>query len=105
MLGRAAMVPLVELESLHRATSGKIDMWNALRSSVGDRAPRIDFDELIRHGLAARNDTRRVIADPQARYFGALLGERTLLPGEQARIGETRFEQWLSEQQQVAGAR
>jgi uncharacterized protein YbjT (DUF2867 family) len=53
------------------------------------------LDELIRRGLAARNDPREVIADPNARYFGALLGERTLVPGDGARLGETRFEDWL----------
>ena len=62
------------------------------------------FDELIRQGLAASNDRRRVIADPSARYFGALLGERTLLPGADASIGETHFQDWLSKQKQVAGA-
>ena len=54
------------------------------------------LDELVRRGLSARNDPREVIADPQARYFGADLGERTLVPGDNARLGETRFEDWLS---------
>jgi uncharacterized protein YbjT (DUF2867 family) len=53
------------------------------------------LDELIRRGLSARNDPREVIADPHARYFGAELSERTLVPGEDARRGETRFEDWL----------
>ena len=53
------------------------------------------FDELIRRGLRARNDSREVIADPHARYFGAELGERTLVPGTNARRGEIRFEEWL----------
>jgi hypothetical protein len=38
---------LVELESLHVVINGKIDMWTALRSSVGNRADGIDFDELV----------------------------------------------------------
>jgi uncharacterized protein YbjT (DUF2867 family) len=54
------------------------------------------LDELIRRGLTARNDPRQVVADPQARYFGAVLGERTLLPGDDARLGETPFADWLS---------
>jgi uncharacterized protein YbjT (DUF2867 family) len=53
------------------------------------------LDELIRRGLSARNDPREVIADPHARYFGAELGERTLIPGDDARLGATRFEDWL----------
>jgi uncharacterized protein YbjT (DUF2867 family) len=42
------------------------------------------LDELIRKGLSFRGDPREVVADPKARYFGALLGERTLLPGADA---------------------
>jgi uncharacterized protein YbjT (DUF2867 family) len=56
------------------------------------------LDELIRRGLAARNDPREVVADPDARYFGARLSERTMLvPGDGARLGETRFEDWLGQ--------
>ena len=54
------------------------------------------LDELIKRGLAVRNDPREVVADPQARYFGAALSERTLVPSDGARLGKTRFEDWLS---------
>ncbi|MGW3164578.1 SDR family oxidoreductase [Streptomyces sp. NPDC001142] len=56
------------------------------------------LDELIRTGLAAENDPRTVVTDPQARYFGAELRETTLLPGPDARITETRFTDWLARQ-------
>src|ERR671914_1105165 len=55
------------------------------------------FDELIRQGLAARNDPREVVVDPQARYFGAVLGERALIPAGDARLGEIRFQEWLGQ--------
>jgi uncharacterized protein YbjT (DUF2867 family) len=55
------------------------------------------LDELIRQGLAARNDSREVVADPHARYFGAELSERTLLPSDDAILAETRFSDWLSQ--------
>ena len=54
------------------------------------------LDELVRRYLTAREDPRSVIADPDARYYGAKLGERTLVPDNAATIGETRFEDWLS---------
>ena len=54
------------------------------------------FDEFIRLGLAALQDPRVVVADPHAHYFGAALSERTLVPGPDARLGEIRFEEWLS---------
>lgn len=55
------------------------------------------LDELVTRYLVAREDPRSVIADASARYYGALLGERTLLP-DNAAIGETRFDDWLSRQ-------
>jgi uncharacterized protein YbjT (DUF2867 family) len=54
------------------------------------------LDELARRDLSAGNDPREVIADPDARYFGARLSERTLVPGDDAILTETRFEDWLS---------
>jgi uncharacterized protein YbjT (DUF2867 family) len=55
------------------------------------------FDEFIRLGLGARHDPREVVADPHARYFGAALGERALVPEPNARLGEIRFEDWLAQ--------
>jgi uncharacterized protein YbjT (DUF2867 family) len=55
------------------------------------------FDELIRRFLGSRNDPREVVADPGAIYFGAVLAERTLVPEEDATLGETRFDDWLSQ--------
>ncbi|PYT83815.1 MAG: NmrA family transcriptional regulator [Acidobacteria bacterium] len=54
------------------------------------------LDELVRRRLATLKDPREVIADPRARYSGAEVGERTLVPGKDARLGETRFETWLT---------
>jgi uncharacterized protein YbjT (DUF2867 family) len=50
------------------------------------------LDELVRLHLATLKDPREVIADPHARYSGAEVSERTLVPGDNARLGETRFE-------------
>jgi uncharacterized protein YbjT (DUF2867 family) len=52
------------------------------------------FDELIRERLKALNDPRRVIADPHARYYGAELSERSLVPAQGALLGEIRLENW-----------
>ncbi len=55
------------------------------------------LDELVRLRLAQVNDPREVIADPNALYSGAKIGDRTLVPGKDARLGETRFETWLKQ--------
>ncbi|HZD47804.1 MAG TPA: SDR family oxidoreductase [Silvibacterium sp.] len=55
------------------------------------------LDELIRRGLTARKDPRRVVADPQATYYGIAVTERALVPEKNARLGKTRFDEWLAQ--------
>jgi uncharacterized protein YbjT (DUF2867 family) len=77
---------------------GKIAVGTPVNGTVEIAGPeQFRLDELIRQGLSARNDPREVIADPHARYFGAEVSERTLVPGDDAQLGETRFEDWLSQ--------
>jgi uncharacterized protein YbjT (DUF2867 family) len=54
------------------------------------------LDKLATRVLAAGGDKRRVIADVNARYFGARLNDRTLTPGDHPRFGPTSFDQWLN---------
>jgi uncharacterized protein YbjT (DUF2867 family) len=56
----------------------------------------IRMDDLVRTFLAANHDSRQVITDSQARYFGTLVNDRSLTPGENPRLGQTRFANWLS---------
>jgi uncharacterized protein YbjT (DUF2867 family) len=53
--------------------------------------------DLIRTALTARGDTREVVADPKAQYWGIDIDERTLCPGEGATLFDTRFEDWILE--------
>ena len=55
------------------------------------------LDELARRVLKARDDQRQVTTDVHARYFGAELDDRSLTPGDDARIAPTRLEDWLSQ--------
>jgi uncharacterized protein YbjT (DUF2867 family) len=57
---------------------------------------KFHLDELARRTLAALHDPREVISDPQARYYGIRVSERTLVPDDNAQLGETRFEHWLN---------
>jgi uncharacterized protein YbjT (DUF2867 family) len=56
---------------------------------------RFRLNELAQHILAANEDPRVVIADAQALYFGAVLRDDTLIPGDHPRFAPTRFEDWL----------
>lgn len=53
------------------------------------------LDTLAREFLVVNQDTREVITDVNARYFGALLNDKSLIPGEHPRFAPTRFEDWL----------
>jgi uncharacterized protein YbjT (DUF2867 family) len=57
---------------------------------------RFRFDEFIARALSVKNDKRKVVADSHARYFGTELGEESLVTSDKARIGQTRFETWVS---------
>jgi len=54
-------------------------------------------DELVRRRLASLKDPREVIADSNARYSGAKITEKTLVPGNDARLGHMTFENWLTQ--------
>lgn len=54
-------------------------------------------DELVRQFLTANGDTRTVVTDPKARYFGIALDDQSLTPGAHPRLGPTRFADWLSQ--------
>jgi uncharacterized protein YbjT (DUF2867 family) len=75
---------------------GRVAVGEPLNGGVEVAGPeRFRFDELVRRALAVRHDPRQVVADPRAPYFGAILDEGSLVPGEGARLAETRFEDWL----------
>lgn len=76
---------------------GRVAVGPPLNGSVEVAGPKEwRLDELVRVGLASRHDPRVVVSDPSAVYFGAQLQERSLLPNEGARLGETQFEDWLA---------
>jgi uncharacterized protein YbjT (DUF2867 family) len=90
---RLAPVLIQPIAAADVATAvGRIAVGAPLNDTIEVAGPQqFRFDELIRQGLRARHDPRTVVADPQARYFGAQLSERTLVPGNDARLGEIRL--------------
>ena len=55
----------------------------------------VPIDELAREVLSARKDRRKVVADMHARYYGAELKDKSLIPGPEAHLGTLRFGDWL----------
>jgi uncharacterized protein YbjT (DUF2867 family) len=77
---------------------GTIAVGPPLNGTVEIGGPeQFRLDDLVRRRLAALKDPREVIADPKALYSGAKISERTLVPGDDARLGETTFETWLTQ--------
>ena len=58
---------------------------------------RLPMDELARRVLLARDDRRPVVGDPKARYFGTPVDDGSLCAGDDARLGATRFSDWLQQ--------
>jgi uncharacterized protein YbjT (DUF2867 family) len=52
-------------------------------------------DDLVRQFLNATGDARTVITDPKALYYGIAVNDQSLTPGDHARLGPTRFADWL----------
>jgi uncharacterized protein YbjT (DUF2867 family) len=52
-------------------------------------------DDIVRQFLNATGDARTVITDPKALYSGITVNDQSLTPGDNPRIGPTRFEDWL----------
>jgi len=80
------------------AAVGRIAVGAPVNGIVEVAGPQqFRLDEFVLQGLRARNDPRTVVADPGAGYFGVEVDDRTLVPGKNARLGETRFETWLTQ--------
>jgi uncharacterized protein YbjT (DUF2867 family) len=84
---------------------GKVATGAPVNGTVEVGGPeKFRLDELVRQGLAAWNDPREVVADPHASYYGVVLSERTLVPDDDALLGQTRFADWLKQSGAKAAA-
>ena len=64
-----------------------------------ERAP---FSEIVARYLKAVGDSREVVSDPQARYYGSLVEEHSLVPLGEARVGRIGLEEWILRSQTAA---
>jgi uncharacterized protein YbjT (DUF2867 family) len=102
MVGDKAHLPPVLFQPMAAddvaSAVGGIAVGSPVNGTVEIGGPeQFRIDELVRRRLALLKDPREVIADPNALYSGAKVSERTLVPGDNARLGETTFETWLTQ--------
>lgn len=76
----------VAIAAVNPAVNGVIEIGGPMEVLLPD---------LLRTALTAVGDSRTVVADPDARYWGIKLGARTLVPGPGASLFDTRFEDWI----------
>jgi len=83
---------------------GRVAVGPALNRVIETAGPEeFRLDELIRDWLVDREAPREVITDPEARYYGARLQERTLVPDDGARQGEIRLDEWRAQLASLTG--
>jgi uncharacterized protein YbjT (DUF2867 family) len=94
----AALIQPIAAEDVATAVA-QVAVGEPLNGMVEVAGPeQLPFEEFIGRALAARHDRRQVVADPDARYFGTKLAERSLVAGEGARLAGTSLDDWLAQQ-------
>lgn len=80
------------------AIMADVALAEPLNATVDLAGPEpIRQDDLVRQFLTATGETRTVITDPKALYFGIGVDDRSLMPGDHPRLGHTRFADWLAQ--------
>ncbi|MBE8475627.1 SDR family oxidoreductase [Streptomyces justiciae] len=100
--GDVVRVPPVLFQPMAAADVAQAVVDAALAEPVGGvievaGPDQFRFDELVREALHTWQDQRTVVADAQARYFGSVLAERSLVPDDgKAKLSGTHFRDWLA---------
>jgi uncharacterized protein YbjT (DUF2867 family) len=99
----ALMQPIVSDDVA--AAVADVALAQPLNGTVDVAGPEpIRQDDLVRRFLHATGDSRKVVTDPAALYYGIALNDRSLTPGDNPRLGPTRFDDWLRRQAKPAAA-
>jgi uncharacterized protein YbjT (DUF2867 family) len=93
-LPAAMMQPIVSDDVA--AAMAKAALAEPLNGTIDLAGPeQIRMDELVRQFLSAKGDSRKVFTDARALYYGISVNDQSLTPGENPRLGTTRFSDWL----------
>ena len=78
---------------LHEVVERLVAALVAAGELPGEREETLD--EIVARYLKAMGDPREVVRDPEARYFGSRVEERSLVPLGDARLGRIGLDEWL----------
>lgn len=91
----AAFQPIASAEAV--AALADIVVGTPLNATVEVAGPvRMPMSEFIRYYLNSTEDSRQLVADKHARYFGTELNDESLVPGVNPRLGKITYEDWFS---------
>jgi uncharacterized protein YbjT (DUF2867 family) len=97
-LSRAHIQPIVSDDVA--AALAEVTLGAPVNGMIEIAGPeRLGLDELVRRFLRAKQDARQVVTDVHARYFGIDVNNQSLTPGDNPRLGPTRFDEWLRRSQ------
>ena len=96
-ISTGAIQPIASDETVAALTDIAIN--SPLNTTVEVGGPeRMPMSEFIRHYLNTTSDSRQLIADEHALYFGTEINDDSLVPNKYARLGKIKYENWLSTQ-------
>ena len=96
-ISTGAIQPIASDETVAALTDIAIN--SPLNTTVEVGGPeRMSMSEFIRHYLNTTGDSRQLIADEHALYFGTEINDDSLVPNKYARLGKIKYENWLSTQ-------
>jgi uncharacterized protein YbjT (DUF2867 family) len=82
------------------AALADVALAKPLKGTIEVAGPEpIRQDDLVRQFLNATGDARTVVTDPKALYYGLMVNDQSLTPGDNPRLGTIRFEDWLRQSQ------
>jgi uncharacterized protein YbjT (DUF2867 family) len=98
--GQAVRLPAVLMQPIAAddiaAVMADVALAQPLNGTFDLAGPEpIRQDDFVRQFLNATGDARTVITDPTTLYYGITVNDQSLTPSDNARIGPTRFEDWL----------
>ncbi|MGA9650993.1 SDR family oxidoreductase [Pedobacter sp.] len=76
----------------------KITLGNPLNKTVEVAGPeKFHLSELVEKYMALKKDSRIVISDPKALYFGVELNDGSLTPSAHPHLGTISYDEWISQ--------